>query len=117
MAMDLKQFKQDYDTYSFEQKKETVTTMLQTLLWKWQNFDNIYNFILQNPNEVYENELDEAFWILLLWIYQDSQDKLKEAEWKLDIVKNRMLQMKKQEQEEQSEDNPDKFLNWAFANI
>ena len=114
MGLDLKNFKQEYDRYDLSLKKETVLTMLQALLWKGQNFDNIYNFILQNPNEVYENELDEVFAILLLWMYQNSQEKLKEAEWRLDIIKSKMLQMKAQEQEEKKSDDPDLFLENAF---
>jgi len=115
--MDLKKFKEDYDKYDLSQKRETVITMLQALLWKWDNFDNIYNFIIQNPNDVYENELDEVFWILILWMYQDSQDKLKEAEERLDVVKNRMIHMKEQEIKEKQEDDADKFLDNAFSKI
>jgi len=117
MAMDLKKFKEDYDKYDLSQKRETVITMLQALLWKWDNFDNIYNFIIQNPNDVYENELDEVFWILILWMYQDSQDKLKEAEERLDVVKNRMIHMREQEIKEKQEDDADKFLDNAFSEI
>ncbi len=29
MALDLKKFKEDYDSYAFQQKKETVITMLE----------------------------------------------------------------------------------------
>lgn len=117
MAMDLKKFKEDYDQYTFEQKKETVTTMLQALLWKWENFDNIYNFIVDYPEQVFENELDEVFAILLLWMYEDSQEKLKEAEWKLNVVKDKMQKLKLQEQQEKESDNPDDFLDSAFSNI
>ncbi len=117
MAMDLKKFKEDYDKYSFEQKKETVVTMLSWVLWKWDNFDNIYNFIINNPEQVYENELDEVFGILLLWMYQDNQDKLKEAEWRLDIVKNKMMQLKEQERREKEEDDAEKFLDNAILSM
>lgn len=112
--MDLKKFKEEYDNYLFEQKKETVITMLEALLWKWENFDNIYNFIVNNPEKVVESELDEVFWILLLWMYEDSQDKLKEAENKLDIVKTRMQKLREQEKQEKEEDDADKFLESAF---
>jgi hypothetical protein len=74
--VNLKKFKEDYDKYDLSQKKETVTTMLKAILWKWDNFDNIYNFIIQNPDDVYENELDEVFWILFLWMYQDNWYRL-----------------------------------------
>lgn len=117
MAMDLKKFKENYDTYTFDQKKNTVITMLNWVLWKWDNFDNIYNFIINNPDQVYENELDEVFWILLLWMYQDGQDKLKEAEGRLDQVKNRMMQLKEQERKEKQEDDADKFLDNAFLSF
>lgn len=115
MWIDLKKFKKDYDTYFFEQKKETVTIMLKVLLGKWDNFDNIYNFIINNPDQVFESELDEVFGILLLWMYQDSQDKLKEAEWKLDMVKQKMLQIKQQEEKEKQQEDPEKILFQWFS--
>lgn len=117
MWMDLKRFKQDYDKYSFQQKKETVLKMLESLLWKWDNFDNIYHFILEYPNEVLQNELDEVFWILILSIYKDSQWKIKSADQKLENIRNKMLQVKKQEYKERQENDADVFLEEAFAMI
>ncbi len=115
--MDLKKFKEDYDGYTFQQKKETVVTMLEWLLWKGENFDNIYSFITQNPGEVYENELDEVFQILLVGMYQDSQEKLKEAEQQLDGVKERMNELRKKEEEERKNENLDGFLDSALLNM
>ncbi|MDD5770049.1 MAG: hypothetical protein PHE25_03710 [Candidatus Gracilibacteria bacterium] len=115
--MDLKRFKQDYDKYSFQQKKETVLKMLESLLGKGDNFDNIYHFILEYPNEVLQNELDEVFGILILSIYKDSQGKIKSADQKLENIRNKMLQVKKQEYKERQENDADVFLEEAFAMI
>lgn len=117
MWMNLKRFKQDYDEYSFQQKKETVLKMLESLLWRWDNFDNIYHFIIKYPNEVSQNELDEVFWILILSIYKDSQWKIKIADQKLETIRNKMLQVKQQEYKEKKEDDADIFLQEAFAAI
>ena len=64
-----------------------------------------------------QSELDEVFAILLLGMYENQQDKLKEAEWKLDSVMNRMKQLKQQEQKERDWDNADDFLDSAFDNL
>ena len=117
MEMDLKKFKEDYDGYTFQQKLETVSAMLEALLGKWESFDNIYNFIKNYPEQVVQSELDEVFAILLLGMYENQQDKLKEAEWKLDSVMNRMKQLKQQEQKERDWDNADDFLDSAFDNL
>lgn len=117
MEMDLKKFKEDYDKYSYEQKKETVITMLQALLWKWENFDKIYNFIINNPEQVFENELDQVFVILLLGLYENQQEKLKEIELKLNVVIDKMKQLREQERKEKEEDDAEKFLNNALLSI
>lgn len=117
MEMDLKKFKEDYDWYPFEEKKETITKMLEALLWEWDNFDNVYNFIIQYPEEVSESDLNEIFWILILSMYQDNQHKLKEAEKKLDIVRVKMMKIKQVEEQEKNQDNIDDFLENAINSL
>lgn len=103
MWMDLKKFKWEYDKYTLKQKVETVSTMLEWLLWKWENFDKIYDFLKNYPDLIVESEVDEVFAILLLWLYEDQQDKLKETEGKLDSIMWKMKSMRQQEQMEREE--------------
>lgn len=117
MWMDLKRFKQDYDTYTFQQKKETVLIMLESLIGKWENFNNIYHFIIENPHNVLEKELDEVFSVLIFTLFKDSQSKLKIADQRLENIRNKMLQLKQQEYKERKEDDADVFLEEAFAMI
>lgn len=117
MEMDLKKIKEDYDKYPFEEKKETVTSMLEALLWEGDNFDSIYNFIIHYPEQVSESDLNEVFWILLLSMYQDNQHKLKDAELKLDIVRKKMMKIQQIEQQEKQADNPDYFMDNALNNF
>ena len=117
MAMDLKQFKQDYDKYSLEQKIQTVSTMLEVLLGRWENFDNIYNFIKNYPDLVIESELDEVFAILLLGMYENQQDNLKEAESKLDWIMSKMKQLREQEKQEREQESAEEFLDSSFSKL
>ena len=117
MWIDLKKFKEDYDSYIFQQKIETVTIMIQSLIWKWDNFDNIYHFILQNPENVLENELDEVFWVLIFTLYKDSQLKIKQVDQKLENIKNKILRLKQEELKEKKQDDADVFLKEAFVMI
>lgn len=117
MWMNLKRFKQDYDTYEFQQKKQTVLIMLESLLWKWDNFDTIYHFILQNPTDVLESELDEVFWVLIVSMYKDAEIKFKTVDTKLQNIRDKMYLMKQQELKEKKQEDADIFLDEAFAMI
>lgn len=76
--MNLEHYKKDYDKYDINQKKETVTTLLSWFLWKWENFDLIYNYITNFPQEVTEKDYDEIFAVIILWLYQEQQEKQQE---------------------------------------
>lgn len=115
--MNLQRFKQDYDNATYSQKKQTVLVMLESLLWKGENFDTIYYFILQNPHEVTTQDLDEVFWVLIVTLYKDSQQKLKRADSRLESIRQKMLQLKEQERIEKKQDDADVYLDTAFSTL
>jgi len=115
MAFDLKKLKETYDKYVLQEKRDLILVMLKSLQGKWENFDGLYVNISEYPDVVLESDLDEIFQVLLVAIYQDDQDKLKESAANLDHIKQRMLQMRLKEEEERKQDNPDADMDGNFA--
>ncbi len=97
MALDLKKTKLDYDASNIEDKRSLVLAMLQGFAGKGQIFDDLFVYITNNPQDVTIPELDEIFQIIMVALYHDSQDKLKEAGARLDVVKTHMITMRQKE--------------------
>lgn len=106
----IKNLKETYETSSFPEKKKIVLTILEVFLGKWENFDLIYHFIRENPEDITEIDINEVFQILIVWLYQDSQDKIKETSILLENIKEKIINIHLQEESEKQDEHMDIFL-------
>lgn len=74
-------------------------------------YENITNY----PDVILESDLDEIFRTILIAIYEDDQDKLKESSANLDNIKQKMIDMRKKEEEEHKQDDPNLDMEKEFA--
>lgn len=110
MWMDLKKEKLNYYKVGYEERKEVVLAMLSWLLWKWEVFDNIYNYINNYSEDITLEDLDQVFENIIIVLIDENDEKIVLSIWKLELIKNKIKQSKEEELKEKKQENPENIV-------
>lgn len=114
---EIKKYKEDYESSLISKKCSIVLGLLENLKDKGKIFDDFYTFISQFPEEIWENDFDQIFGVILIAIYKDGQWKILEASLQLEKIKNSIQRMKENEKNEKETERNNELLEQQFASL
>lgn len=110
MWMDLKNEKLNYYKIGYEERKEVILAMLSWLIWKWEVFDNIYNYINNYSEDITLEDLDQVFENIIIVLIDENDEKIELSMWKLELIQNKIKQSREEELEEKKQENPENIV-------
>lgn len=114
---EIKKYKEDYESSSISKKCSMVLGLLENLKERGKIFDDFYRYISQFPEELWENDFDKIFEVILIAIYKDGQWKIQEASLKLENIKNTLQRMKETEKNEKESERNIELLEQQFSSL